>query len=281
MDKTVTPMDKTVFYLGALLAGFISCTYVYASAVTADTVNRNGYTPAKEFVVCKSCPAAKKLTITPKPVSRNNHMPLSIKFSADNAGSDTYGELPSNNTNHLPMKKDKTNANNGEDIQIVALNAPDALMTFDEFAEKSLNKNNPQQQIIPVDEGELVIATKAEESLLPITAPTTTSPKCNDAIVSFNFDSAYLTKEAKEAISNFTNCVKGKGGAGKDIIRVIGQANNIGGDGYNQKIAAKRAESVATYMSDNGVTPHKVDTFINTLGKKGKIVEIKLTQEGV
>ena len=132
---------------------------------------------------------------------------------------------------------------------------------------------------VPGCDGELVppvvkaIAPDIVAAPAPV-APAPVAPKrCDFAATfaneqTFAFDSAVLTDDAKKRIENevlnkLDSCNK------VDIIIVTGHTDRLGSQQYNQKLSDRRAEIVAAYLKDKGVSAP-----IDTLGV-GKTQSIK------
>jgi len=73
--------------------------------------------------------------------------------------------------------------------------------------------------------------------------------------VLFAFDKAELRPEGQKKIDEIAGRLKG---ANVQQINMIGHADRIGPDQYNQKLSEKRAEAVKEYLSKQGVETTKV-----------------------
>lgn len=73
-----------------------------------------------------------------------------------------------------------------------------------------------------------------------------------DRTVYFKFNRAALTPEGKERLGTLANVLKSDESV-KDA-KVVGYADRIGSDSYNEKLSQKRAETVRDYLIANGYT---------------------------
>jgi OOP family OmpA-OmpF porin len=69
--------------------------------------------------------------------------------------------------------------------------------------------------------------------------------------VLFEFDKAELKDEGKRKLDELAGQVKG---AKVDEVSVVGHADRIGSEGYNQKLSEARAQSVRDYLAERGAT---------------------------
>jgi outer membrane protein OmpA-like peptidoglycan-associated protein len=65
--------------------------------------------------------------------------------------------------------------------------------------------------------------------------------------VTFGFDKASLSDEAKAALDAFAKKVKGM--TNNAYVEIQGHTDNIGSEGYNLKLGAKRADAVMHYLN--------------------------------
>ncbi len=68
----------------------------------------------------------------------------------------------------------------------------------------------------------------------------------------FAFDSANLTDKAQGQLAGFVNSVKTSNVAPSSIT-IVGHTDSIGSDAYNQTLSEKRANSVASYLTSQGM----------------------------
>jgi len=73
----------------------------------------------------------------------------------------------------------------------------------------------------------------------------------------FNFDKSEVRADQKAKLDEF---VSGLNGTKYDSISVIGHADRIGKEAYNQKLSERRAEAVAAYLTLKGVPASKIKT---------------------
>ena len=81
--------------------------------------------------------------------------------------------------------------------------------------------------------------------------------------VLFDFDKAELRPGMMESIDHFLN----EALAGKTIrnVEVIGFADDIGGDAYNQELSEERAKAVGVFLKEKGIMVNKI--YIQGLGE--------------
>jgi OmpA-OmpF porin, OOP family len=136
---------------------------------------------------------------------------------------------------------------------------------------------------VPGCDGELIppvakpIAPPVATAAAPVPAPAPVAPpppkRCDFSVTlqsdeTFSFNKAVLTDAAKKRIdsdvmSKFDACGK------VDIVIVTGHTDRLGTQQYNQKLSDKRAEAVAAYLKNKGVSAP-----LDTLGV-GKTQSIK------
>lgn len=92
--------------------------------------------------------------------------------------------------------------------------------------------------------------------------------------VNFDFDSATLKPEAKYTLDQAVSKVQDNSAVD---IRIIGHTDSIGSNEYNQGLSERRAQSVADYMTDNGVDASKLS--IEGRGEQEPIAD-NATKEG-
>lgn len=75
--------------------------------------------------------------------------------------------------------------------------------------------------------------------------------------VLFEFDKADLRPTGQQKLDEIADRLKG---ANVQLINMIGHADRIGNEKYNQQLSQKRAEAVKTYLAQKGVEESKVRT---------------------
>lgn len=86
--------------------------------------------------------------------------------------------------------------------------------------------------------------------------------------VFFKYDSAQLGDQAKERLQQIATCATTGAAKGKDLV-IVGRTDPTGSDQYNKRLGMSRAESVAKYLRDLGVSRSRVDT--ESAGEAGAI----------
>jgi outer membrane protein OmpA-like peptidoglycan-associated protein len=76
-------------------------------------------------------------------------------------------------------------------------------------------------------------------------------------MVNFDFDQAMLSKEEKIRLdSAWTNVLS----TSKLKVSVQGHTDNVGGEGYNNRLSEKRASAVLSYLKSKGLPPSRIST---------------------
>lgn len=78
----------------------------------------------------------------------------------------------------------------------------------------------------------------------------------NEQTVYFAFDSAELTDEAKSHLNNVASTLT----SAKDVkhLEIVGTADRLGSNSYNQTLSEKRAQSVQSYLAEKGYANTRV-----------------------
>jgi OOP family OmpA-OmpF porin len=69
--------------------------------------------------------------------------------------------------------------------------------------------------------------------------------------INFDFDSSELRQDAKDKLARVLDILKKNQSVN---VTVIGHTDSTGPEGYNQSLSLRRAQSVADYLGDNGVS---------------------------
>lgn len=95
-----------------------------------------------------------------------------------------------------------------------------------------------------------------------LTAPATRTlriePRSIDLVIQFDFDSANLQESSKPLLDNLVSAMK------TDRLmslrfKVEGHTDAKGSEAYNQNLSMRRAESVVSYMADNGIDKRRLE----------------------
>ena len=95
-----------------------------------------------------------------------------------------------------------------------------------------------------------------------LTAPATRTlriePRSIDLVIQFDFDSANLQESSKPLLDNLVSAMK------TDRLmslrfKVEGHTDAKGSEAYNQNLSMRRAESVVSYMTDNGIDKRRLE----------------------
>lgn len=73
----------------------------------------------------------------------------------------------------------------------------------------------------------------------------------------FSFDKFAIRADQREKLDEFITSLYG---TRYDSIQVVGHADRIGTEAYNQKLSQRRAESVKAYLASKGIEVHKIQT---------------------
>lgn len=73
----------------------------------------------------------------------------------------------------------------------------------------------------------------------------------------FNFDKSTIRKDQGAKLDEFVSSL---GGTQYDSIAVVGHADRIGKEAYNQKLSERRAEAVKAYLVRKGIPAEKIQT---------------------
>jgi outer membrane protein OmpA-like peptidoglycan-associated protein len=77
--------------------------------------------------------------------------------------------------------------------------------------------------------------------------------------VTFGFDSSELTSQARSSLNEVSNVLREYTDT---RVNIAGHTDSIGDANYNQRLSERRAQAVGNYVSQNGVSP----TRLNTVG---------------
>jgi OOP family OmpA-OmpF porin len=77
--------------------------------------------------------------------------------------------------------------------------------------------------------------------------------------VSFGFDSAQLSAEARALLDRIAGCLA-TGAAEDDEVMIVGRTDAQGSSAYNERLANRRAEAVARYLGKKGVASDRIET---------------------
>jgi OOP family OmpA-OmpF porin len=75
------------------------------------------------------------------------------------------------------------------------------------------------------------------------------------ATVLFDYDRAEVRPGEVSALDNFAGRLEGRA---YDRLEIVGHADRIGGDAYNQALSRRRAEAVRGYLAGKGVDAQRV-----------------------
>ncbi|MFP4499965.1 MAG: OmpA family protein [Candidatus Hydrogenedentota bacterium] len=89
----------------------------------------------------------------------------------------------------------------------------------------------------------------------PAPEPTWTKPVLNNVL--FEFDSSELSAKGKAEIDKLADHMKKWP---KTTVKVVGHTCNIGTDAYNMGLGERRADSVASYLKQQGIKDGRIST---------------------
>ncbi len=124
------------------------------------------------------------------------------------------------------------------------------------------NPQLPPEELCPFDAPESVTVDKsvAPPSPEPVTEPVQLSATAPTHVtfladVLFDFDQSVLKPQGKMHLDNLIGQIKG---LDVEVVIVIGHADWIGTDAYNQKLSERRANAVKAYLVNQGIAAGKV-----------------------
>jgi outer membrane protein OmpA-like peptidoglycan-associated protein len=97
-----------------------------------------------------------------------------------------------------------------------------------------------------------------ERLTAPVTRTLRIEPRSIDLVIQFDFDSANLQESSKPLLDNLVSAMK------TDRLmslrfKVEGHTDAKGSEAYNQNLSMRRAESVVSYMTDNGIDKRRLE----------------------
>lgn len=78
-----------------------------------------------------------------------------------------------------------------------------------------------------------------------------------DSEISFDFDSASIKGAFRDSLGRLSDVISKYD---QTVVHVIGHTDSVGNDDYNQRLSERRAESVAQFLMNNGVTAGRLHT---------------------
>jgi len=75
--------------------------------------------------------------------------------------------------------------------------------------------------------------------------------------VLFDFDRAVIKPEGQRRLDELQGQMKG---VSVEVVIVIGHADRLGGDAYNQRLSVRRADAVKAYLTSKGTEQNRVYT---------------------
>ena len=112
-------------------------------------------------------------------------------------------------------------------------------------------------QSTPLNLEEMVRALTPPAKTRSLGAPTRNLQPSLDLTIQFDLDSAVIREESKKPLQDLATALK-DGRLGSFKFQVEGHTDSRGTAAYNEALSARRAESVATYLSTEGVTPDRL-----------------------
>lgn len=78
-----------------------------------------------------------------------------------------------------------------------------------------------------------------------------------DSEISFDFDSASIKGAFRDSLGRLSDVISKYD---QTVVHIIGHTDSVGNDDYNQRLSERRAESVAQFLMNNGVTAGRLHT---------------------
>ena len=101
--------------------------------------------------------------------------------------------------------------------------------------------------------------TAVDDPVATLTPPPASAPAIGkvvlDADALFDFDKAELSPAGRAALDDFLGRLSA---ITPGMIRLVGHADRLGSEAYNQILSEDRAEAVKDYLVSNGVDPNRV-----------------------
>lgn len=108
------------------------------------------------------------------------------------------------------------------------------------------------------DDGLTATTTGVVEALAEVAAAPPTPTRIVLQGVTFEFDSAKIRAEDEPVLEVAAEQLRSNGAA---RVQVVGHTDSVGGDDYNQKLSERRAQSVADYLSRNGIDATRLEVI--------------------
>jgi outer membrane protein OmpA-like peptidoglycan-associated protein len=103
--------------------------------------------------------------------------------------------------------------------------------------------------------------TSAPETSAPETsAPETSAPGVDLPVVTFEFNSAQLTAQARQVLDQLSGALRAQELAGSRIL-IEGHTDTVGGAEYNFGLSEQRAEAVGRYLASQQVDPSRLQVL--------------------
>lgn len=112
-------------------------------------------------------------------------------------------------------------------------------------------------QNTPLNVEEMVRALTPPAKTRSLGAPTRNLQPSLDLTIHFDFDSAVIREESKKSLQDLATALK-DGRLGSFKFQVEGHTDSRGTAAYNEALSSRRAESVATFLNTEGVTPDRL-----------------------
>lgn len=106
--------------------------------------------------------------------------------------------------------------------------------------------------------------------------PKTNELSKDEKTVYFDFNGSALTPSAKERLNTLASSLKADQSVKEAMI--VGSADRIGTNGYNEQLSQKRAEAVRDYLIENGYTKARV-TETRWVGEEKPLTNCAATQK--
>jgi OmpA-OmpF porin, OOP family len=112
-------------------------------------------------------------------------------------------------------------------------------------------------QNTPLNVEEMVRALTPPAKTRSLGAPTRNLQPSLDLTIHFDLDSAVIREESKKSLQDLATALK-DGRLGSFKFQVEGHTDSRGTAAYNEALSSRRAESVATFLNTEGVTPDRL-----------------------
>jgi outer membrane protein OmpA-like peptidoglycan-associated protein len=111
--------------------------------------------------------------------------------------------------------------------------------------------------IRPKGDAGMALAPAAPAYASAASAPASSAPGVDLPVVTFEFNSAQLTTQARQVLDQLSSALRSQDLAGSRIL-IEGHTDTVGGAEYNFGLSEQRAEAVGRYLASQQVDPSRL-----------------------